>query len=306
MSRRLSHRKRIQYYVEYLLVRWLVWTSAFVPLTVMRRFGSALGWVAFRVVRLRRRIVMENLRTSITGGDSRRLDRIAVESYRNFGRLIMEMAAFKTITRERLFEMVTVEGREHFDAALAHGKGAIIFTGHFGNWELLGATLARCGYPIHVTDTDHSNKWVHGIISELRRAQGLKIISPQQSVRYLLQLLRDNQFVAYLADQDARSAGIFVDFLGKPASTLRGPATFAVRRGCPVIPAFLVREGEGHHRAVFQEPMWPVPGLAREEAIQELTQRFTTRLEEFVLRFPELYFWTHRRWKTKPGRADAH
>ncbi|MFQ5510573.1 MAG: lysophospholipid acyltransferase family protein [Candidatus Krumholzibacteriia bacterium] len=305
MTRRLSPRKRIQYYLEYVLVRWLVWMSKYVPLKLLLRFGSGLGWVAFRVVRIRRRIVLENLRTSIEFADERRLADIAVESYRNFGRLIMELAAFKRITAEKLFEMVTVKGLEHLDEALARGKGAIIFTGHFGNWELLGATVARCGYPLHVTDTDHSNKRVHRVISELRTAQGIRIISPPQPARYLLRLLRDNQFIAYLADQDARSAGIFVDFLGKPASTLRGPATFAVRHGCPVIPAFLVREGVDRHRAVFEAPMWPQPGLGRQEAVRELTQRFTTRLEEVVRRHPELYFWTHRRWKTKP-EGTAH
>ena len=304
MARKLSPRKRFQYYLEYILVRILVLASTIVPLKTLRRFGSALGWMAFRVVRIRRGIVMENLRTSIAA-DERKLRAIALESYRNFGRLIMEMAAFKNISKDRLFEMVTVEGREHLDDALARGNGAIIFTGHFGNWELLGATVARCGYPLHVTDTDHSNKRVHKIISELRTAQGMKIISPQRPVRYLVRLLQDKQLIAYLADQDARDAGIFVDFLGRPASTLRGPATFALRRGCPIVPAFLIREGADTHRAVFQEPMWPDEGLATEDAILELTQRFTTRLEEYVRRYPELYFWTHRRWKTKPPVSAA-
>ena len=302
-AERIPLKKRIEHRIEYAATQGLVRTCSAVPLVVSRRFGAALGWLAWRVFRVRRRVVLDNLRLSFPGLTDDAVDRIAVESYRNMGRALVEFAAFRGLTSEELMGMVAIEGLENCDAALGGGRGAIFFTGHFGNWELLGAVLARCGYPLHVTDTNHTNKRVHGIISDLRRRQGMQIIAPSEPMSAITGLLAANQFVAYLADQDARHHGIFVDFFGRPASTVRGPAVFAIRRDCPIVPCFLIREGCDRHRAVFEAPMRPDPDLRGREAVAELTQRFTRLLERYVREHPGQYFWTHRRWKTKPEGA---
>jgi KDO2-lipid IV(A) lauroyltransferase len=299
----IPRKKRIEHRIEYAATNFLVWVCSTVPLGISRRFGAGLGWLAWRVLKIRRRVVLENLTSSFpetAGGD---IDAIAIESYRNMGRALVEFAAFRNLPREKLMAMVDIEGLENCDAALTHGKGAVFFTGHFGNWELLGAIVAQCGYPLHVTDTNHSNKLVHGIISDLRMRQRMQIISPSEPMSTITRLLANNQFVAYLADQDARQHGVFVEFFGRPASTVRGPAMFAIRRGCPIVPCFLIREGCDRHRAVFEAPLWPDDRLKGRDAIHELTQRFTTLLERYAREYPGQYFWTHRRWKTKPHDA---
>jgi len=301
MAQPLPFAKRLQHRVEYVAAKVIIVSCGFLPLPLLRRIGAVLGWLAFRVVRIRRRIVMQHIRISFPGMDHRLAAAVAAESYQHIGRSLMEMLAFRKISEQALLDMVTIEGLGNLDEALAGGKGAILFTGHFGNWELLGAVIARCGYPLHVTDTNHTNQYAHKIINELRGAQGMRVIAPTQPVSYLLGLLSQNQFIAYLADQDAGSHGVFVDFFGRPASTLRGPALFAIRKGCPIVPGFLIREGCDSHRAIFAGPIWPSPTLAGREAVVDLTQRYTRLLEDTVRRHPQMYFWLHRRWKTKPA-----
>jgi len=300
----VSLRKRIEHRIEYGAVRFLVFVCSTVPLRALRRFGAGLGWFAWRMLRVRRRVVLENLNRSFPDAGADWIDATALESYRNMGRALVEFAGFKGLRRDELMSMVDVEGLENCDVPLAHGNGAILFTGHIGNWELLGAVVAQCGYPLHVTDTNHSNKLVHGIISDLRTTQGMQIIAPSEPMSTITRLLSKNQFVAYLADQDARNHGIFVDFFGRPASTVRGPAMFAIRRDCPIVPCFLIRDGCDRHRAVFEKPLWADGGLRGREAVLELTQRFTLLLERYVREYPAQYFWTHRRWKTKPEDVE--
>ena len=299
-QRFIGFSKRVQYRIEWALTQALIAACSVVPLVALRRLGAGLGWVAWRVLRIRRRIVIENISRSFPAAEAQKVDAIAVEAYRQYGMALVEFAAFRTLSRRRLFEMVDVEGRENLDAALAHGAGAILFTGHFGNWELLGAVIAASGYPLYVTDTNHSNELSHEIISSLRTRQGMKIIAPSEPFSRVASVLSGNNFVAYLADQDARRHGIFVDFFGRPASTVRGPALFCVRKGCPIVPTFLIRQGRDRHRAVFEKPLWPDPHLKGSEAIEDLTQRFTTLLETYVREYPGHYFWMHRRWKTRP------
>jgi KDO2-lipid IV(A) lauroyltransferase len=278
----------------------LIGACSLSPITLLRRVGLGVGWVAWRGFRVRRRVVLENISRSFPEADARTVDSIALESYEQYGMALMEFAALRSLSSRRLMEMIDVEGLENFDVALSHGRGAVLFSGHFGNWELLGALIARCGYPLNVTDTNHSNKLVHGIISDLRTRQGMKIIAPAEPLSRITSLLAQNKFVSYLADQDARRDGIFVEFLGRPASTVRGPAVLSIRRRCPIVAGFLIRQGVDRHLAVFEKPIWPDGRLKGADAVRELTQRFTRLLEGYVRKYPGQYFWMHRRWKTKP------
>jgi KDO2-lipid IV(A) lauroyltransferase len=305
MPRHVGRFKKIQHHLEKWIVEALIATARIVPLTALRRFGAGLGWFAFRIVGIRRDIVLANLHASLPDCDDREVHDIAQRSYMNWGRSTMEFAAQRHLSKENILDMVTLDGIESFDEALDCGRGAVLITAHLGNWELLAAAVAQCGYPVHVTDTDHSNPIVHRIIDELRERHQVKLISPRQPVRYLLKLLESNQFVAYLPDQDARGSGVFVEFFGRPAWTLRAPAVFAMRRGCPVVTGFLVREGNDNHRAIFGRALWPDRNLKGEEAVVELTQRITRIIEDMVRQYPEQYFWVHRRWKTQPEKTTA-
>jgi KDO2-lipid IV(A) lauroyltransferase len=297
----LPPRKRVQYRIEYVVVKTMLSVCGRVPLRVLRRVGSFLGSVAYRVFQIRRAIVIDNISRSFPEVPPEAVDRIALEAYKNTGRCFLEMSAMGLATKSDILGSVTIEGMQRFDEALAHGRGAILYSGHFGNWEWLGAVIGRCGYPIHATDTNHSNKLVHKLITRMRKRQGMAVLAPDVSLSELQRLLRNNKMITYVADQDARRDGIFVDFLGRPASTLRGPALLAVRVGCPILPGFLIREGVDRHRAVFEQLLWPDPSLPRSAAVLDLTQRFTILLERYVRAYPEMYFWMHRRWKTVPA-----
>lgn len=296
----LPWRKRARYRLEYDVATVLLRIGARVPVEWLRRVGSGLGWAACRVIRIRRRVVLENIRNSFPKASAREVDRVALETYRNAGRCLFEIMTFAGLDPDDVRAMVTFEGREHLDEAVAHGRGAILFSGHFGNWELAGAAIGCNGYPIHATDTNHSNKLMHDVITRLRTRVRMVVLSPNEPVASLRRLLGQNKMITYLADQDAGSHGIFVDFFGRPASTLRGPAVLSVRTGCPIVPVFMVREGTDHHRAVVGELLWPDAALPNREAVRDLTQRFTNVLEQVIRRYPGNYFWMHRRWKTRP------
>lgn len=298
-------KKRLKHRIEYIVVRSLVAVGTVTPLRFLRRVGGVFGWIAYRVVGVRRTIATQNIAASLPGSDHSLASKIALESYKNYGRSLMELSTFKRLSASDLSRMVVLEGRENLDGALARGKGAILFTGHFGNWELISPTMAVNGYPFHATDTAHSNRLTHRIILDLRTAHGTRPIEPRAPIAHLYRLLSENQVIAYVADQDAGRRGIFVEFFGRPASTNRGPAVFAVRKGCPIVPGFMIRQNTDHHILRFGEALWPDPGLKGAAAMVDLTQRYTRVLEAIVREYPEMYFWVHRRWKTKPAMAHA-
>jgi KDO2-lipid IV(A) lauroyltransferase len=292
--------KKFRLALEYVGVRIAFGLTRLLPLRVATGIGAALGWLAYTVFRVRARVARDNATRAV--GEDGRPDEVARRSYQNLGRSMMEYTALGRLTHDDVRAMVRFEGLEHFDRALEVGKGGVVFAGHFGNWELLGAAAAAHGYPIHFLVGEQTNHRVDDLMNDLRRSQGIGIISRHVALKKVLRALKDNQFVALLADQNVRKGGVFVDFLGRSASTAKGPAMFAIRQGCPIITGFIRREGDGHV-ATLEPPLFPDPSLEGDEAICDLTQRFTDVLADYVRRYPDEYFWAHRRWKTRPQRG---
>ncbi len=276
------------------------------PASWARGVGAALGGFAFTVLKLRRRVVMEHLERIFGGERSHgELVGIARESYRNFGRMTFEYMRFPRMTPRDVEALITVTGSEHLDAALDRGGGAVLVAGHFGNWETL-AMLAGKGYPMTFLVGEQHNILVDGMMNRLRARFGGELVPVTGNLMGVLRALRRNRVVCMLSDQDAGRNGVFVEFLGTPASTPYGPGRMSESTGAPLLPCAIVRHGGGAHEIVVCPPVaTPSEGLPKDERVRLLTQGYTDEFARFIRQRPELYFWMHRRWKTKPPEGDV-
>ena len=221
-------------------------------------------------------------------------------SFQNIGKNLMEFMQMPRMSSEALHQLVTFEGREHIDKALAQGRGAIILTAHFGNWELLGARIIADGYIIRGITRQLRSKRLDAIVSSYREKVGWRGIDRDRSVREVLRCLKRNELIAILADVDTRTRGIFVDFFGRPAYTPYGPVALALKTGAAILPTFIVRQPDDSHRAVVEAPLPLQQSGDKEQDLLVNTQRFTKVIESYIRRYPEQWIWMHERWKTKP------
>ncbi|MCX5754129.1 MAG: lysophospholipid acyltransferase family protein [Candidatus Krumholzibacteria bacterium] len=293
--------RRIRHRIELAGVRLLVALPRVLPLKISIKLGGALGILAFDVFRIRRRVVLENLDRAfgdtLAAGEKARIGR---SSYVNFAKSIIEFASLGRLRKEDYPRIVRFEGLEHLKDPIARGHGVIAVTGHFGSWELLGAGVASRGLPVDFLVGEQANSLVNDLMNDLRRSAGIGIIERGVAARGVFEALKKGRIVALLADQDARKAGVFVDFFGTPASTFQGPAQFACRTGSPLVGCAIVRRQDETHDAILFPPIYPNAGADREAEVIRLTREHTKILEDCVRRYPEQYFWAHRRWKTKP------
>jgi KDO2-lipid IV(A) lauroyltransferase len=303
----MNSARAIRQDVEYTAVRVALFLAGSLPLGMARAFGASVGTLAF-ALGIRRAVSVDNIVRGlrVTGSEA---NRIAHRSYRNFGRSFMEFAAQRRWSSDDVERLIAMDGLEHFRAAAAAGRGAVMVSGHFGNWEAAGAALRVYGVPISFLVGEQTNARVDDVINDLRRAQNIGIITRTSALKKVLTTLRSNEVVCLLADQDARKSGVVVNFLGRPASTVRGPAMFAIRGNCPIVPFSIHREGRGF-RAVIEPPIWPDSSLDEEASVVAMTQAYTSALERVVRQYPEEYFWPHRRWKstssqTTPSQATT-
>jgi KDO2-lipid IV(A) lauroyltransferase len=299
---------------EYAGVIAFAWLVRRLPSRFALAAADALGAMAFDVLGYRRRVALANLESRLGSdgeaqaggsgagprGDSRiRYTRVGRKAVQTFVEGLVEFVRLPDVGKPYDAEHFTFEGGENLDRAISRGRGAVLVTGHFGSWELACPVLARRGYHVDVVVGVQRNLLVQRMMNEIRRRSGVGVIEPEGLFR-AVKSLKENRLVAMLSDQDAGKKGVFVDFLGAPASTPKGPARLAILSGAPIVPGFIIRSGGPSHRIVLETPLWPAR-IPSEAAVLDLTQAYTRVIESYVRRYPDHWLWTHRRWKTRPA-----
>jgi KDO2-lipid IV(A) lauroyltransferase len=189
-----------------------------------------------------------------------------------------------------------------FVDAFRRGKGVLVLTGHFGNWEV--ATVAGIQrYPevrgrFHFLRRPIKPRWLDALVTRRFNASGIGVIGKRGSLDRIVSLLERGDVVVFPFDQYAGGAdGIDVEFFGEPAGTFKSLAVIALATGTPVLPAACWREGDGTHVLRFEEPVAVVDVANVSESIVRTTRAYNAALERLVVRHPEQWWWVHRRWK---------
>ncbi len=284
------------------VVRTLLAVFRPLPFPVALVAGECLGLLAWAVLRSARRRAADHLDRALghrLDGAARRrtVRRVFVNAGRSAAEILVARRTGAAAFQPRI---VAVDGDEHFTGALAAGRGIVGLTAHFGNWEMLAASLGlRCDLRV-VGKTSRPGDATE-LVQDIRAGFGLETIE-QNNVRGILRALRGGAMVGILPDQDIdRQAGIFVPFFGRDAYTPTGPATLAIATGAPLLPLFLRREGRSRHRLVFHPPIFADPAAPdRDAEVRRLTAAWSAVFEEEIAARPDLWVWFHRRWKTTP------
>lgn len=272
------------------------------PLERAVQVGASVAPLAMLLDRRNRAIALRNLEIAFPEKDAAARRAILLDAYRNFGRMAAEWVHFFDLDSANIERYVTYEGREHWDEAirLSAGRGILVLTGHFGNFELLSVGHSLHGNPIAIVQRPNRNPVIDRAVAARRLRRGNLTISRKGAGREVLRLLRQNWMVAVPLDLDVRR-GLFVDFFSLKASTSDALARLAIATRAPVLPAFMVREGATtRHRITILPPIVAARGTDRDEALVRYTQQFTSIFEAMVRRYPDHWNWIHRRWKTRP------
>lgn len=261
-----------------------------------RRLGESLAGLAYRPFGVRREVVESQVAAAFPDRPPEWVRETARACYAHFGR---EAAATLRLGRAgRKAVLARTEGAGELPGRfreLSPKGAALIVTGHLGNWELAGTVLGGVGLPVSAVVRRQSGPFDRRL-TKLREDLGIRTISEEEAPRGVRRALRSGRVVALVADQHAGPRGIRVSFLGRPASTFRGPARLALGCGVPLLFGALLREGD-RYRIVLEPVQAPSEGASRRERELRLTRGWVERLEACVRARPEQYFWFHRRWK---------
>src|SRR4051812_11442178 len=287
---------RLQHRIEYAGVMAVRGVLGVCPMPVVLAAGTLLGWLFHAVDAPHRRLALANLAAAFPARSAAERRAIARHMFAHFGRLLMVLLKFSTMTPARMLACVEFEGEERVVAAHALNRGVLLFTGHFGFWEINALVHALRLHPMAVLARPLDNPLLHDLLERVRGRTGNSVIYRRGAIRRVLRALAANQAVAMLIDQHIQTDAVAVDFFNRPAATTTALAALALRTGAAVIPVFALPLPHGRFRMVYEHAVEP-PAADDPDAIRLFTQRCTDVLEMYVRRYPGLWLWMHRRWR---------
>jgi KDO2-lipid IV(A) lauroyltransferase len=272
-----------------------------VPFRWASAIGAALGFGAYRLLARRRRIAIENITQALgptyAGAPARRLARRA---FMQIGRSFVEFLALPRLGAAGILRRVDLVGYEPVLAWSRAGKGVVMVTAHYGNWELCGAVLRAAGVPVKYLLPPQTNEGSDRYFDAIRGRLGIEPIKIGFGMRDAIRALRQGVLLGMLPDQDARRVGLHVPFFGRPASTHTGPARLAYRTGCPIGIGLIEREPNARFRSRLVAILNPDRSASEGAEVERLTGAINAIIEAEVRRRPDHWYWLHRRWKTPP------
>jgi len=303
VSKKLKRtRKRIKNWLIYVAIRaGMMWMSEVQRATAQKFLGTLALW-GYYLVKSERRKTLKNL-TKVYGEthSPEQIKQMAKDVFVNLGRNMADAFCLSRFNAKNVDRFVQSSGLENLDKALQKGKGIIALTGHIGNWELMGAFLVIKGYPVNVVGAPIYDLRLDALVVSNRMSSGMKYIARGDATRQIIRVLRKNEIIGILTDQDTRKVdGVFVDFLGYEAYTPVGPVILAMKTGAAIVPMAVHLKKNGNHFIDIRPALeLRFTGDLETDRIEN-TKLCNDALTDFILRHPTQWVWMHERWKTKP------
>ena len=293
--------KTYRYYAYYLLIAGTL-IIRLLPVKIARLLGRYFGSIGFLFGGKVKATTIKNLTTAFPEKSWREIYKAAQNVFANVSGNFAEFVHIGKLTKNNADAWVNAYGLEKLDRVFEKGKGAIVLTAHFGNWEMVGAYLRVLGYEgvtiVRKIYFDKYDKYLRG----LRSVYKMSTIYRDESPKKMLYVLKKNKVLGMLADQDIDSIeGVFVNFFGRPAYTPTAPVRLAIASSAPLVPCFMLWDGNKYSFFV-DDPIYIDKTKDKEEALTIYTQQWSSVLESYVRKYPDQWVWMHERWKTKPDK----
>ena len=243
---------------------------------------------------IRKKVAHDQLKMVYPGKSEKEIKYLLKKMYKTMGSATAEVFFS---TPERTLENTRAVGMENVLKALELGRGVILASAHFGNWESCMELMNDNGVKLTGIAKTQRNTYFNNYQNNQRLKRGVRHISLKNALRGTLKALSDNMAVAIVCDQNAGKTGIRIDFLGHPASAYIGPAKISLKTKTPIIPCIALKHDDRSNELIFEEPIYTDDMASNDENMIALTKQISQRIEHYITEYPHMWFWVHKRWK---------
>lgn len=308
----MAKKSNFQIKAEYYAFRVAMGALSIMPRSVSLAICRSLSLGAFHVLSGPRQIGMRNLELAFPDMPLAERQRTIRGTFENLGRVVAEMSQLHKATPAKFEKIVDFEMDEESRAVYAQnrsGRGVLIITGHFGNWEMMAAAFALLHKPQAFLARPLDNPLIDEMTAAIRTRYGNRQIDKTNSATTAIKILRGGALLGILADVNAHpKEGVFVPFFGVEACTPSGAAVIALRSNALMFPTFCIWDkAAGIYRIIHGKALEPVRTGDRKRDVIETTSVYTAEIERIIRMYPDQWMWIHKRWKTRPpGEAKIY
>lgn len=293
---------KLKYYIEYSLFRIVCGWIKSKPLPGAINKYKVLGKLWYEFLKIRKKESLENLRLAFPELSENEIENLGRSVFYHFSRLGVEVVLLSNMIKYGFEHFIGHANWKVLEDAYSEGKGVIFVVGHIGNWEILGTAISMRGLPLRTLAANIRNSLVNDFVYQHRLDSGMSVILIKESRKLIAKGIKEKAIIGLVADQDAGQTGIFLPFLGRPASTHTGAAVYALRYKVPIVyGSSYLKDNKYHFR--FERFNGNSQLKFSRENIRKITAWYTNQLENDIYKYPEQYFWLHRRWKTQPQKT---
>lgn len=304
----MSLKKKIRYRTEYLIFKIFIFFIKISPV-FLKNIYKGFALTVFKIAGKRfQNQVESNLDIAFPSRSDKERKNLAKKIYFHFSNILIEIIyLFGGRSPEKVLKKIKIEGMENLTKVLGKGKGAILFSAHFGNWELIPFILSReLEENIYSIARKMDNPLTEDIVLKFRSFMGSEIIYKEGSLRKMLRVLEDNKLVYLLVDQNTISReGVIADFFGKKVVAVTSVAQIYLKKKVPVIPLFINYRKNSIVLKISKEVSLRESGDYKKD-IAACTQYCLSLVEEEIRENPEQWFWFHDRWKERELNRGAN
>lgn len=284
--------------IEYILFILFSWCFGLIGLKLSRKFATILALLFFYLIPIRKKVVFNNLKIAFPENDINTNKKLAFRIYISFAITLVEIMCLPFLSKEELTNAIVCSNPEMIVNKFNEGRGVILLSSHFGNWEYIAISVAvQIQLPFSVVVKPLRNPLVYDWMNRVRTKFGNEVVPLGLSIRKTYQTLKEKKIIAMVADQRGPAEGVRVDFFGKKVSVYSGPAALALKTGAPLICGIAVRDKNYKYKTELVEISTDNLPESEEEKILAISQRYTSYLEKVIREHPEQWLWMHKRWK---------
>ena len=284
---------KLKYRITYNLLKLLSNLVQSLEPSTQFNYANKLGFVCYHFLIIRQKEARRNISIAFPKLSENKRENILKDTYRFF---IYSSMQFLSLPKSITHANISVNGEQYLHEALSKNKGVLLVSGHFGLWELLLGWFGINKYSLLLIGQKQKNVGADRFINELRKSNGIKILPRKSSLELMYSALENNDILTLASDQDAKKNGVFINFFGVKASTPKGAALFHLKSKSPII--FVTCHMKNINKYIINIRPVKIPNKSD---IESITIAYTSLLENIIKKYPDQYFWFHRRWKTKPS-----
>lgn len=285
-------------FLLYLLFSLLKVIIPIFPLGFIRLIAKLIGKMFYYIIPVRKKTAISNLQLAFPGKSKAEINKTVKGCYINVITVIAEFFYMRKLSAGELAKQMKVKNINIFNEKLKQGKGIILISAHYGNWELTAFGVSKLiNVPFNVIVKEQTNKRVNDGINKIRTYSGNKMLDMRNSLRGILTVLKNNGIAAMLGDQSAPKENVKVDFFIKDVPTYEGTARIAIKTGAAVLFGVSTRDKDGTYSLEMHEIDTSKYKEPTEENIKALTQDHVNLLVEYIKLRPDHWLWFHRRFK---------